>query len=140
MLEWWYLSLRRYVVVTCIHLSRMNYNEALEAFLILLMNYKTLDIQKPNPRRWNARVMWAQMGMLVPQLPGVVTFSYDLIFRHVIARWKCIFERYTLHHQNMTPSTVWLRGAKKTLLRSQNGRRSTTRCAHMKKYKIIQLD
>ena len=33
----------------------MDYNEALEAFLILLMNEKTLDIQKPNPRRWNVK-------------------------------------------------------------------------------------
>jgi hypothetical protein len=34
------------------HSSKNNdYNEALEAFLILLMNSKTLDIQKPNPRR-----------------------------------------------------------------------------------------
>jgi hypothetical protein len=33
-------------------LSKNNYyNEALEEFLILLMNAKTLDIQKPNPRR-----------------------------------------------------------------------------------------
>jgi hypothetical protein len=28
-----------------------DYNEALEVLLILLMNAKTLDIQKPNPRR-----------------------------------------------------------------------------------------
>jgi hypothetical protein len=28
-----------------------DYNENPEAFLILLMNAKTLDIQKPNPRR-----------------------------------------------------------------------------------------
>jgi hypothetical protein len=34
------------------HLSEHNdYNEAPEAFLTLLMNEKTLDIQKPNPRR-----------------------------------------------------------------------------------------
>ena len=34
------------------HPSEHNYyNEALEAFLILLMNTKTLDIQKPNPKR-----------------------------------------------------------------------------------------
>jgi hypothetical protein len=34
------------------HPSEHNdYNEALEAFLILLMNAKTLDIQEPNPRR-----------------------------------------------------------------------------------------
>jgi hypothetical protein len=28
-----------------------DYNEAPDAFLTLLMNEKTLDIQKPNPRR-----------------------------------------------------------------------------------------
>jgi hypothetical protein len=31
--------------------KKMDYNEVAEAFLILLMNAKTLDIQKPNPRR-----------------------------------------------------------------------------------------
>ena len=51
MLEWWYLSLRRDVVATHIHLRIMDYNEAPDTFLILLMNAKTLDIQKPNPRR-----------------------------------------------------------------------------------------
>jgi len=39
---------------------------------------------------------------LVFQLPGVVTFAYDLCFRHVIARWKGILERYTLCHQDLT--------------------------------------
>jgi uncharacterized protein YcgL (UPF0745 family) len=35
-----------------VHLSKKNdYNEAPEAFLKLLMNAKTLDIQKPNPGR-----------------------------------------------------------------------------------------
>ena len=31
--------------------EKNDHNEAPEAFLILLMNSKTLDIQKPNPRR-----------------------------------------------------------------------------------------
>jgi hypothetical protein len=31
-----------------------------------------------------------RLGKLVHQLPGVVTFAYDLRFRHVIARWKGI--------------------------------------------------
>jgi hypothetical protein len=39
------------VAVTLIRLSRMDYNEAPEALFILIMNAKTLDIQKPNPRR-----------------------------------------------------------------------------------------
>jgi hypothetical protein len=32
------------------------------------------------------------LGKLVHQLPGVVTFAYDLHFRRVIARWKGIIE------------------------------------------------
>jgi hypothetical protein len=33
-----------------------------------------------------------RLGKLVHQLPGVVTFTYDLCFRCVIARWKGIIE------------------------------------------------
>jgi hypothetical protein len=33
-----------------------------------------------------------RLGKLVHQLLGVVTFAYDLRFRHVIARWKGIVE------------------------------------------------
>jgi hypothetical protein len=48
------ISKKRFFFYT--HLSQQNdYNEALEAFLTLLMNDKTLDIQKPNLRRWNAK-------------------------------------------------------------------------------------
>jgi hypothetical protein len=43
--------MRRDVAAMQTRQRKMNYNEALEAFLILLMNAKTLDIQKPNPRR-----------------------------------------------------------------------------------------
>jgi hypothetical protein len=32
------------------------------------------------------------LGKLVHQLPEVVTFAYDLRFRHLIARWKGIIE------------------------------------------------
>jgi hypothetical protein len=32
------------------------------------------------------------LGKLVHQLPEVVTFAYDLRFRHMIARWKGIIE------------------------------------------------
>jgi hypothetical protein len=48
-----------------IHLRRMDYNEAPKAFLILLMNSKTLDIQKPNLEGETPKVMWAPMGKLV---------------------------------------------------------------------------
>jgi hypothetical protein len=34
----------------------------------------------------------SRLGKLVHQLPGVVTFAYDLRFRCVIARWKGIIE------------------------------------------------
>jgi hypothetical protein len=38
--------------VAAMHICMENdYNEAPEAFLTLLTNAKTLDIQKPNPRR-----------------------------------------------------------------------------------------
>jgi hypothetical protein len=33
-----------------------------------------------------------RLGKLVHQLPGVVTFAYDLRFMCVIAHWKCIVE------------------------------------------------
>jgi hypothetical protein len=32
------------------------------------------------------------LGKLVHQLPGVITFAYDLCFRRMIARWKGIIE------------------------------------------------
>jgi hypothetical protein len=37
------------------------------------------------------KVMWAMIGKLVPQLPKVVTSTYDLHFRCLIACWKGIF-------------------------------------------------
>ena len=52
------------------------------------------------------KVMWAPMGKLVPQLPKVVTFAYNLNFRRVITCWKGILENYTLHHQTPTSSTI----------------------------------
>ena len=35
-----------------------------------------------------------RLGKLVHQLPGVVTFAYDLHFRRMIARWKDLSEAY----------------------------------------------
>ena len=40
------------------------------------------------------KVMWAPMGKLVHQLPGVITFAYNLRFRHMIAHWKDLSEDY----------------------------------------------
>jgi len=39
--------------------------------------------------------LWVSWCNLVPQLPRVITFSYDLYFRRVKARWKGVLERYT---------------------------------------------
>jgi hypothetical protein len=49
--------------------------------------------------------MWARLGKLVHQLPGVVTFAYDLCFRCVIARWKGIIEEIHFGGSIM-PSTI----------------------------------
>jgi hypothetical protein len=62
--------------------------------------------------------MWAPMGKLVPKLPEVVNFAYDLHFRHVIDHWKGILKKYTLFHQNLTLSIVLSWQAKKTLFRA----------------------
>ena len=35
-----------------------------------------------------------RLGKLVHQLPGVVTFEYDLCFRRMISRWKDLSEAY----------------------------------------------
>ena len=35
-----------------------------------------------------------RLGKLVHQLPGVVTFAYDLRFRRMIACWKDLSEAY----------------------------------------------
>ena len=45
------------------------------------------------------------LGKLVHQLPGVVTFAYDLRFRRVIARWKGIVEEIHFGGSIM-PSTI----------------------------------
>jgi hypothetical protein len=46
-----------------------------------------------------------RLGKLVHQLPGVVTFAYDLCFRRVIARWKGIVEE--IHFGgSIKPSTI----------------------------------
>jgi hypothetical protein len=45
-----------------------------------------------------------RLGKLVHQLPGVVTFAYDLRFRRVIARWKGIIEEIHFGDQ----SCLWL--------------------------------
>jgi hypothetical protein len=50
--------------------------------------------------------LWVSWCNLVPQLPRVITFAYDLCFRRVIARWKGLSENYTFHRQTLTLFTV----------------------------------
>jgi hypothetical protein len=42
-----------------------------------------------------------RLGKLVHQLPGVVTFAYDLRFRRMIARWKDLSEKYNFWVRNI---------------------------------------
>ena len=45
------------------------------------------------------------LGKLVHQLPGVITFAYDLHFRRVIAHWKGIIEE--IHFRgSIIPSAI----------------------------------
>ena len=46
-----------------------------------------------------------RLGKLVHQLPGVVTFAYDLYFRRVIAHWKGIIKEIHFGGSIM-PSTI----------------------------------
>jgi hypothetical protein len=63
------------------------------------------------------KVMWAPMGKLVPQIPRVIDFAYDRHFRRMIACWKGILEKYTLHCQTLTLSTILLWQAKTKMFR-----------------------
>jgi hypothetical protein len=45
-----------------------------------------------------------RLGKLVHQLPGVVTFAYDLRFRRMIARWKGIIEE--IHFGAIMPLAI----------------------------------
>jgi len=60
-------------------------------------------------------------GKLVHQLLGVVTFAYDLRFRHTIAYWKEITEDYTCFHQTLGKTdSVTMSLPKKCCLMPQN--------------------
>jgi hypothetical protein len=62
-----------------------------------------------------------RLGKLVHQLPGVVTFAYDLRFRRVIARWKGIIEE--IHFGGSIMPLISLRNSipKNLHLGPQNG-------------------
>ena len=66
-----------------------------------------------------------RLGKLVHQLPGVVTFAYDLRFRHMIAHWRDLSEDYNIFDKipwwNFATATY----PKKCRLGPQNGSRSS---------------
>jgi hypothetical protein len=69
-----------------------------------------------------------RLGKLVHQLPGVVTFAYDLRFRRTIARWKGITEEIhfggSMAQLNAFDITLRIPIPKNLHLGPQNGPRS----------------
>jgi hypothetical protein len=64
-----------------------------------------------------------RLGKLVHQLPGVITFAYDLRFRRVIARWKDLSKAYNARDKiTSLDATTY---PKKHRLGPQNGPRSS---------------
>ena len=51
------------------------------------------------------KVMWPHLGKLVHQLPWVVTFAYNLCFRHMIAHWKYLSKDYNSCTNNIPQKT-----------------------------------
>jgi hypothetical protein len=47
-----------------------------------------------------------RLGKLVHQLPGVVTFAYDLRFRRTIARWKGLTEKNNFDWPRLVPLAI----------------------------------
>jgi hypothetical protein len=62
-----------------------------------------------------------RLGKLVHQLPGVVTFAYDLRFRRMIARWKGIIEEIHFGGSIMPSNIIENLDLKKLHLGPQNG-------------------
>jgi hypothetical protein len=65
-----------------------------------------------------------RLGKLVHQLPGVVTFAYDLRFRRVIACWKGIIEEIHFGGSIMPSYIIEELNPEKLHLGPQNGPRS----------------
>jgi hypothetical protein len=65
-----------------------------------------------------------RLGKLVDQLPGVVTFAYDLHFRHMIAYWKGIIEEIHFRHNIEGAYILQILFPKKHCLGAQNGSES----------------
>jgi hypothetical protein len=64
------------------------------------------------------------LGKLVHQLPGVVTFAYDLRFRRVITRWKVSSRRFILGAQSCLRLSLKTSISKKLHLGPQNGQKN----------------
>jgi hypothetical protein len=62
-----------------------------------------------------------RLGKSVHQLPGVVTFAYDLCFRHMISHWKDISEEYKIAQNFMMKFCANNTYPKKRCLGPQNG-------------------
>jgi hypothetical protein len=65
-----------------------------------------------------------RLGKLVHQLPGVVTFAYDLCFRRMIAHWKGIIEEIHFGGSIMPLAIIENLYPKNLHLGPQNGPRS----------------
>ena len=66
-----------------------------------------------------------RLGKLVHQLLGVVNFSYDLHFRHMIAHWKDLSEEYNIFHKISHCNFATTTYPQKHRLGPQNGSRSS---------------
>ena len=62
-----------------------------------------------------------RLGKLVHQLPGVITFAYDLRFRRMMARWKGIIKEIHFRHNIEGNSILKTFFPKKHCLGTQNG-------------------
>jgi hypothetical protein len=57
-----------------------------------------------------------RLGKLVHQLPGVITFAYDIHFRHMIASWKGIVEEIHFGGSIMSSTIIEKLNPKKTFI------------------------
>ena len=66
--------------------------------------------------------LWPHGGKLNSQLPGVITFAYDLRFGRSIAHWKGIYKLYNFWLKKcIFMATIWPLISKKRRLGTQNG-------------------
>ena len=85
-----------------------------------------------------------RLGKLVHQLPNVVTFSYDICFRCMIARWKGIVEEINFEGSKMYFDIVYNIYPKKTSFRPSKWHRKLkllkiANCQNCQKIILSQL-